>query len=410
MRSENFDVAISDNDDIKKERISKFSIIAERLTGQPMFNIMAQANEIERKTKKRIIHFEIGDPNFSSPKSAIVAASLALKNGKTHYTDSMGIRGLRDLIREIVNESIGFKPSLEQVLIAPANAVIDFLIRCVANLEDEIIIPDPGFPTYFSVANYNGIKSIGIPLREENCFKMKPEDIELAITSKTRLIIVNSPNNPTGSVMQKSELIKIAQIAQRNNLFLLLDEVYSKLIYAGNYFSPSIIDKCKENILVLGSMSKAYAMAGWRIGYVIGPEALIAKMGLLLQTIVSCLPAFIQLGAKSALEESNDFVIEKRNILKQRRDILVEGLNKLPGVSCIKPRGAFYAFANIKNSGMSSKQFSEEMLKADVCLLPGDYFGDFGKGYVRLSYGSVSINDIRLALDKMYNCLKRRKK
>ncbi|MBU1261319.1 MAG: pyridoxal phosphate-dependent aminotransferase [Planctomycetes bacterium] len=378
----------------------KLSNITSKLIGQAMFELMTKANELERQGKK-IIHLEIGDPNFDPPKEAVLAANEALNKGLSHYTNSMGILELRTAITESINRDLGFKPNIDQVLVVPANAVIDFTIRCVANPGDEIIMPDPGFPTYLAAATYAGMKPVGVPLREERSFCIDSKEIEKSITDKTRLIIINSPSNPTGSVIDEKDVLEIARIAERRGVFLLSDEVYSKILYSGEHSSPSVLDKCKERTIILGSMSKAYAMSGWRIGYAVGPKELIKKMGLLSQTIISCLPAFTQLGAVAALEKSEEIVRERVGQLRQRRDVLFEGLRGLKSVSIIKPEGAYYLFLNVKNTNMGSQEFSDKMLEAGVCVLAGDCFGKHGEGYVRLSYGSVTIEQINEAVKRI---------
>lgn len=383
----------------------RLSKITRGLMGQPMFGLMAKANELERKGKK-IIHFEIGDPDFDSPPEVVEAATNALNKGMTHYTNSMGMRELREELVGAVGRDLGFKPEFNQVVVIPANSVIDFTIRCVADPGDEIIMPDPGFPTYLSVASYAGMKTVGIPLKEKNQFRMSPDDIRKAITKKTRLIIINSPNNPTGAVIKKDEILEIGRIAQKHGIFLLSDEVYSKIMYSGKQFSPSALDHCKERVIVLHSMSKTYAMSGWRIGYAVGPGELIAKMGLLMETIMSCLPAFTQMGAIAALKKCDTLVAHRVKILKERRDRLVKGLNSLPGVSCLVPEGAYYVFPNIRGTGMNSREFADKMLGGGVCVLPADCFGKHGEGYVRLSYASTSLELIDEAISKMNKALK----
>lgn len=385
----------------------RLSKITRGLMGQPMFGLMARANELERAGKK-IIHFEIGDPDFDSPAEVVQAAADALKKGMTHYTNSMGIRELREELAELVAKDLGFKPEFGQVVVIPANSVIDFTIRCVADPGDEVIMPDPGFPTYISVASYAGMKTVGIPLKEKNQFRMDPEDIRKAITKNTRLIIINSPNNPTGAVIKKDEIMEIGRIAAKHGIFLLSDEVYSKIIYSGRQYSPSALDHCKDHTIVLHSMSKTYAMSGWRIGYAVGPKELIAKMGLLMETIMSCLPAFTQIGAIAAIKKCDALIAHRVGLLKERRDRLVKGLNSLPGVSCLEPEGAYYVFPNIKATGMTSHEFSDKMLEAGVCVLPADCFGSNGEGYVRLSYASTSLELIDEAISKMKQALEKR--
>jgi len=381
--------------------MKKLSRITDGLIGQPMFALLAQAKEMER-VGRRIIHFEIGDPDFDSPKHVIEAAKNSLDNNMTHYTNSMGMMEFREAIAEYTNSHYGFKPQINQILVCPANAIIDFTVRCVADAGDEIIHPDPGFPTYHSVIAYNGMKAVGIQLKEENSFRMDPEDIRKNITNKTRLIIINSPQNPTGAVMRKDEIAQIAKIAQEHDIYLLTDEVYSKIIYSGQHYSPAIYDRCRDRTIILNSLSKAYSMSGWRLGYALGPQKLIEKMGLLLQTILSCLPGFTQVGGIATLSGDQSFLPGRMEILKQRRDVLIKGLNALPDLTCLVPEGAFYVFANIKKTGMTSDEYSRNLLaESGVCVLPGNCFGKFGEGYVRLCYASSSVKLIQEALDKM---------
>jgi aspartate/methionine/tyrosine aminotransferase len=235
---------------------------------------------------------------------------------------------------------------------------------------------------------------------------MNPNDVRNRITDRTRLIIINTPQNPTGAVMTEQEVLEIASIAQEHDLYLLSDEVYAKIVYDKVHHSPSVTDHCKDRTIILNSLSKTYAMSGWRLGYAIGPERLIKKMGLLLQTIVSCQPAFLQYGGMNALLNSKSFLHDKVQILKKRRDVLVEGLNTLPGVSCTTPSGAFYAFANVMNTGMSGYEFAYKMLSdAGVCVSHGSCFGAFGEGYIRFCYASTPVDVIEQALDRMRKVL-----
>jgi aspartate aminotransferase len=383
--------------------MKKLSKITDNLLGQPMFGLLSRAKEMERAGKK-ILHFEIGDPNFDSPDEVVKAAKLALDNKETHYASSMGLWELRQEICNFTKKELGFLPLMGQVLVMPANAAIDFIIRCVANPGDEIIYPDPGFCTYFSVINYGGFKPIPVPLKEENKFRMNVVDIKKAITEKTKLIIINSPNNPTGSMLAEKDVKEIFEIAKERNIFLLSDEVYSKIVYDNPHYSPSVYDQCKERVIVLNSFSKIYSMSGWRLGYVVGPEALISKMGLLFETIFSCAPPFIQRAGITALASSacQELVKTRNKELKKRRDILVKGLNKIPGINCLLPDGSFYAFANIKKTGFTSSQLMNLLLdKAQVAVLDGEYFGNYGKDHIRLCYASMSAEKIEEALEKI---------
>lgn len=384
----------------------KLAESSHRLLGQPMFKLLSRARELERKGKK-IIHFEIGEPDFKTPQDIIAGCQKSLDRGETHYVPSQGLWDLIEAVRNRTKKDLGFKPKPGQILISPANAVIYFLIRCAVNQSEEVIIPDPGFATYHSALNFAGLKSAAVPLLEKNNFRMNPSDIKKIINSKTKLLIINSPSNPTGSVMTKKEIEEVASLARKHNLFLLSDETYSQLVYNGKFFSPAAADKCLKRTIILNSFSKTYAMTGWRLGYAIGPEELIEKMTLLLQTIISCLPEFIQRGGVRALTASQKPVRRMLAEYKRRRDLIVKGLNSLPGVSSILPDGAFYVFPNIAKTGLTSEEFSELMLeKAGVALLPGTNFGQYGQGYVRLCYAN-SRKNIEEAIKRMRQVLKK---
>ena len=386
--------------------MKKLANITDRLFGQPMFKILSIAQQMEREGK-RVIHFEIGDPNFDPPKIAIEAVIKAIQDGKNHYTNSMGLQELRSAIADYTERDLGFRPEIEQILVCPANAIIDFCVRCVANPGEQVLIPDPGFPTYRSVLDYNNIEPIGIPLLEINNFKMQSKDVQERITDRTRLIILNSPQNPTGAVMDESDVLEIVKIAEENDLFILSDEVYSKLIFDSIHFSPTVVDRCKERTILLKSFSKTYSMSGWRIGYAIGPVKVIEKMGLMLQTILSCLPAFTQIGAMAALNDS----LYTRNCLaelKIRRDLFVTGLNQINGIRCLEPKGAFYLFPFIEHTGMSSFEYCQRILVEEgLCMLPGSSFGDCASGHMRLSFSNVTLTMISEALEK-FDCFHKR--
>ena len=378
-----------------------FSNISGRLLGQPMFKLLHEAQGLERRGK-RILHFEIGDTNFRSPSQAVEAAKKALDADQTHYTSSFGQMEFLEAIAEVSEKNLGFRPTMAQTLACPANALIDFVVRCVVNPGEEVIYPDPGFPTYFSVINYNGMIPVGVPLKAENQFRMNPKDVQSRISEKTRLIIMNSPQNPTGAVMTREEVMGMADIAKEHGVYLLSDEVYSRIIFEGRHHSPSMADQCRERTIVLGSLSKLYSMSGWRLGYVIGPEPLIEKLGLLLQTILSCLPPFTQLGGRAALLFGERLLEERVAIFRKRRDRLVKGLNALAGVSCIKPDGSICLLMDIRNTEISDQTYSARLLReVGVCVLPGRCFGKFGQKYVRLCFGAASTEIIDEALEYM---------
>ncbi len=364
----------------------KMAEITKGLVGQPMFKLLRIAGEME-KAGCRILHFEIGDSDFKAHQHIIEGTKQALDNDQTHYVNSMGIQELREAICDYTEQTLGFRPDVDQVLVMPANGIIDFVMRCVANPGDEVIYPDPGFSTYIAVTNYTGIKKVGVPLRKENAFHMEAEKVRSRITDRTRLIIINSPQNPTGAVMTQKEVEDIALIAKEEDLYLLSDEIYSRVIYDKTHHSPSFIDKCLERTIILNGFAKNYSMPGWRLGYAIGPKEVIKKMGILFQTIYSCTPPFVQYGGISALKGSQEVVEKRIQQYKMLRDLTVEKLNEIPGASCLAPEGACYVFPNIEGTGMSSVEFADFVLeRAGVALLPGTCFGKYGEGHVRLCY------------------------
>ena len=372
--------------------------------GQPMFRLLAKANNLEAQGR-RILHLEMGEPYFDSPPSVVQAAYSALKLAKTHYVDSMGITELRHAVCDATEKERGFRPTLEQVLVTPANAAIYFLIRCVVNQGEEVIYPDPGFPTYYSAIRFTGTKPVPVTLKQERAFRMSPRDIRETVTDNTRLVIINSPQNPTGAVMTKEDIEEVAAIAEAADVYLLSDEVYGKITYDATHYSPALRDHCQQRTILLNSFSKAYSMTGWRLGYAIGPEEVIQKMGLLLQTIISCLPPFIQYAGITALADGEGYNQSLVSKLRQCRDAMVYGLNSLPEVSCLVPSGAFYAFPSITKTGLTSEEFAAFILeKAGVALLPGTNFGTHGEGYVRLNY-AIPLEIIEEAIEKMREVL-----
>lgn len=392
--------------------MKSLSTAAYNIEGQPMFKLLAKVQEKERGGKN-IIHFEIGDPDFDTPKHIIEAACASLTAGETHYTNSMGLTEFRQVVVEATAHSRHFTPTVDQILITPgANIIVYYAVRCLVNPGEEVIVPDPGFPTYYSVLQFCGVKAVPVPLKEENGFRMAPKDIEAKITDKTRLIIINSPQNPTGSVMTPAEIDQVADLAEKHDIYLLSDEVYSRMIFddSGPFRSPSIKDGCQERTIVVNGFSKAFAMTGWRLGCALGPEKVIEKMSLLLQTTSSCVAPFIQKAGVAAIHGDQAPIYAMMKEYARRRDILVNGLNAIAGISCLKPGGSFYVFPNIKKTGMTSEQFAEFILEdANVALLAGSNFGRGGEGYVRLCY-ATSVENILEGLKRIRAALARRQK
>lgn len=380
----------------------QLSDAAYRIEGQPMFKVLDNVQTLEKKGE-HIIHLELGDPDFNTPDHIIESAYTSMKNGETHYTNSMGLYDLRVAAAQATEISRGFLPTIDQVLITPgANLIIYLAVHCLVNKGEGVIIPDPGFPTYFSVAKLCEVNPIRIPLKEKNQFRMNPDDVQERITRKTRLIILNSPSNPTGSVMTKQELNEIYKIAVDNETYILSDEIYSRILYGPTgFYSPSINDACNQTTIILNGFSKVFAMTGWRLGVAIGPAAIIEKMGLLVQTLCSCVPPFIQRAGITALQGPQLPISQMIKAYRERRDVIVDGLNQIPGIRCLKGEGAFYVFPNITGTGMTSAEFAEFALtKAKVALLPGTNFGKYGEGYIRLSYAN-SVGNIQEGLDRL---------
>ena len=390
--------------------MKKQSEISNRIDGQPMFKLLEKVKNLENQGKN-IIHFEIGDPDFDTPENISNAAINAIKNGNTHYVSSFGLTEFRQKICEVTERSRGFKPDLEQILVTPgANIAIFYAISCLVDPGEEVIVPDPGFPTYFSIIKMCNVVPVRVPLLESNEFRMNPNDIEKRITEKTRLIIINSPQNPTGSVMTEEEIKMTYEIAEKHDVFLYSDEIYARMIYDNAKFSsPGIFDKCKERTIISNGFSKAFAMTGWRLGAVIGPSNVIEKMRLLLETTSSCVSPFIQAAGIEAIDGNQTSQKIMYDEYLKRRELIVNGLNSIDKISCIMPGGAFYVFLNIKKTGMTSNQFCEFILDdAGVAMLPGTSFGQFGEGFVRICY-TTNQDEIKEAIERIKKSINKSK-
>ncbi|VDB00609.1 Aspartate aminotransferase [Olavius algarvensis spirochete endosymbiont] len=372
----------------------RLSDAAHNLHGQPMFKMLGRIQELEREGKE-IIQFEIGDPDFSTPENITNVAIESLVNGEVHYTSSYGMYEFREVVASVTQNSRGFTPAIEQIVITPgANIIVYYAIRCLVNPGDEVVVPDPGFPTYYSVIDFCGVKPVRVPLREENGFRMNPQDLRDVITKRTRLIILNSPQNPTGAVITPEEILEIYQIAEEHDVYIYSDEVYSRMLFANALFcSSSVYDSCKRRTILANGFSKAFAMTGWRLGAVIAPTDVAEKMALLLETTSSCVSPFVQrAGIEAAIGDQEGTRAMMREYRK-RRDIIVEELNNIPGVTCLMPGGAFYVFPSVVGTGLSSKEFADFALEeAGVALLPGTNFGQYGEGFVRLCYANSQSN------------------
>jgi len=383
----------------------KMSNMTNYLIGQPMFELKKKIREYQVQGKE-ILHFEIGDSHWDAPRVVGSAVVRSIRLGETHYTASGGMMELKEEIVKATHKEYHMIVKPSQILVIPANAVIDFVVRCLCEKDDEVIVTDPCFPTYTSVLSYTGVKAVKVNILGNTNHNADYESIKSAMTDKTKLVIVNSPCNPTGGIIHSSELAAIQGICEAKGIPLLCDEVYSGMIYnKEERFSPVTLDKCQKNVILLKSFSKIYSMTGYRLGYVIAPEPLVEKMTLLFQTIFSCMPVFIQRAGIAALNCS-DAVLDKRlRHLDRCRRMLVDGLNSIKGIDCNIPNGAFYVFPSIKGTGKTSSEIADLLLeKAGVAVLPGNNFGESGEGYIRLCYATDK-EVIQKAITKMKEVL-----
>src|SRR3989440_1838068 len=369
-----------------------------RLGTETAFEVLNKARALERQGKK-IIHLEIGEPDFDTPKNIVEAGVGALRQGWTHYGPSAGLPELRHAIAEEVGRSRGVKISDDEVVVVPGGKpIIFFVILALADAGDEVIYPNPGFPIYESMIRYVGAHAVPIRLREEKDFGFDIDELAGLITDRTRLIILNSPHNPTGGVLQKQDIRDIAEAIGERNIMVLSDEIYSRLIFDGEHYSMMSVPGFKERTILLDGFSKTYAMTGWRMGYGVMRPDLAAHIARLMVNSNSCTASFTQVAGVEALRGPQDSVDKMCAEFQKRRDVMVAGLNKIKGFSCRLPKGAFYVFPNVTKTGWPSKKLADALLdEAGVAALSGTAFGAFGEGYLRFSVAN-SIENIEKAL------------
>ena len=373
----------------------------ERLGTETAFEVLVKAKALEAQGRD-IIHLEIGEPDFDTPGNIIEAGCDALRKGFTHYGPSAGMMELREVIAQHVSETRRVNVTPDEVVIVPGGKpIIFFSILALAEDGDEIIYPNPGFPIYESMINYVGAKAVPIRLREELDFRLDVDEFASLINDRTKLVIVNSPHNPTGGVLEKKDIDAIAHAIGDRNIMVLSDEIYSQLIFEGEEHSIMSIDGMKERTILLDGFSKTYAMTGWRMGYGVMRADLATHISRLMTNSNSCTASFTQIAGVEALRGSQKSVDAMRAEFKKRRDVMVAGLNKIKGFSCRVPHGAFYVFPNIAKTGWPSKKLADALLEdAGVAGLSGTAFGDFGEGYLRFSVAN-SIENIEKALDRI---------
>ena len=372
-----------------------------RLGTETAFEVLNKAKALERQGKS-IIHLEIGEPDFDTPANVIEAGVDALHKGWTHYGPSAGLPELRQTVADYVARTRSVKVSSEEVVVVPGGKpIIFFTILALVDEGDEVIYPNPGFPIYESMVNYVGGKAVPIRLREERDFSLDVNELASLITDRTRLIILNSPQNPTGGMMTRRDIEQIAQAIGDRNIMVLSDEIYSRLVFEGEHFSIMSVPGMQERTILLDGFSKTYAMTGWRMGYGVMRPDLAAHISRLVTNSTSCTASFTQMAGIEALRGDQTSVDRMCAEFKKRRDVVVERLNKIKGFSCRMPHGAFYVFPNITKTGWKSKPLADALLEqAGVAALSGTAFGDFGEGYLRFSVAN-SLDNLALALDRV---------
>ena len=366
------------------------------------FEVLAKAKALEAQGID-MIHMEIGEPDFNTPQFIKDAAKKALDDGFTHYTASKGLPEVREVFADHIVQTRRVPVSRTQVVITPgAKPIIFFALIATINPGDEVIYPDPGYPIYKSVIEFLGAKAVPLPLREEVGFRFQHEDIWRLANERTKMIILNSPQNPTGGVLTEHDLIVISEVAKEFNCWVMSDEVYSTILYDGKKHQSIVgLPGMMERTILVEGHSKSYAMTGWRLGYGVMPEGLASHITRLVNNSCSCTAAFAQVAGRAAYEGPQDCIDEMRNEFQARRDIIVEGLNSIDNVTCLKPSGAFYVFPNFKEFGWTSRDIETYLLqKANVATLSGTSFGKFGEGYIRFSY-ACSKETIEKAIDRV---------
>jgi len=378
-----------------------------RLGTETAFEVLNKARALERQGKK-IIHLEIGEPDFDTPANVIEAAVTALHKGWTHYGPSAGLPELRQAIAEEVSRTRAVECSSDEVVVVPGGKpIIFFTILSLIDAGDEVIYPNPGFPIYESMINYIGGKAIPIRLREERDFGLDVRELGSLINDRTKLIIINSPQNPTGGVLSKKDIHDIADAIGDRNILVLSDEIYSRLIFDGQHYSIMSVPGFKERTILLDGFSKTYAMTGWRMGYGVMRPDLATQITRLMTNSNSCTASFTQVAGIEALRGDQSSVDDMRNQFQERRDVFVAGLSKIKGFSCRMPKGAFYVFPNIQKTGWKSKRLADALLEeAGVACLSGTSFGDFGEGYLRFSVAN-SLENLKQALEQISDWTKR---
>ena len=380
-----------------------------KLESEGAFVVLAKAKEMERQGRE-VIHLQIGEPDFDTPANISEAACRAIHAGYTHYAPSGGIPEGREAVAAYMSRTRQVKWGPENAIIMPGCKPLIFCsMVALVHPGDEVIVPNPGYPTYRSLTKFLGAKPVPVKLREENDFRFLVSDLEKLITPKTRVIILNSPENPTGGQLTAEDLEAIYALAKKHDLWIISDEIYSRIVYDTKFRSIATIPGALERTVAIDGLSKTYAMTGWRLGFACMPKQLADYLFTLAINAFSSTATFTQHAMVEALNGPQDAIDKMVAEFRRRRDVIVDGLNKIDGITCLKPEGAFYVFPNITGTGLTSKQFAEMALeKAGVACLSGTAFGEYGEGYVRFSYAN-SVENIQKALVKIAAMVKENK-
>ena len=369
-----------------------------RLGSETAFEVLARAKALE-KTGRHIIHLEIGEPDFDTPEEIVDAAKRALSDGYTHYVPAAGIPEVRETVAGYVSRTRGIEVQADEVVITPgAKPIMFFPMLALLETGDEVIYPDPGFPIYESMIRFTGATPVPIPLLMERDFTFDPDELLAKVTDRTRLVILNSPQNPTGGVIPASDLERLARGLASRDLMVLSDEVYSEVLYEGEHVSISRFPGMKERTIILDGWSKTYAMTGWRLGFGVMPRALAEQVTKLQINSTSCASAFTQMAGAAALRMDRAPVHAMVREFRRRRDVIVDGLNTIPGFECLRPKGAFYVFPRVTGTGISSRALQNQLLdEAGVAALAGDgglHTVDYDKGLKRSPVGTFGVKKV----------------
>jgi aspartate aminotransferase len=378
-----------------------------RLGTETAFEVLAKAKALEAQGRE-IIHLEIGEPDFDTPANIVEAAVEALRGGQTHYTPANGVPPLREAIAEEVSKTRDISVDPDQVVVVPGGKpIMFFVLLALCEAGDEVIYPNPGFPIYESMINFVGAKPVPTPLLMEREFSFDLDEFRHLVTDRTRLIILNSPANPTGGVLSAEDLAQVAEIALAHQIPVLADEIYSHILYDEAFASIATIPGMQDLTIILDGYSKTYAMTGWRMGYGVMPIELAQQITKLMVNSNSCTAAFTQIAGVEALTGPQEAADAMVDAFRQRRDLIVAGLNEIPGFRCLLPKGAFYVFPNIEGTGRNSQELADYLLgEAGVALLSGTCFGVYGEGFLRLSYANSETN-INKALERIKDAVAR---